>query len=168
MAKDRLPIISAQLDRTLTFFNRVESKSSLLFASNIGLLSLMLYNVSYQDLKTWYLITPVILASTLIAFSLGHLYMTSYPDTKGGHESLFYFKSIGSNTEQNFIDSFTKKTDFELEKDMLGQVWRNSQILNDKFSHVESAYRFSLLSILPWIFFLFASSAVNGRTPLLG
>ena len=168
MAKDRLPIITAQLDRTLNFFARVESKSSLLFASNIGILSLMLYNVSYQDIKTWHVIVPVILASTLVAFSLSHLYIAIFPDTKGGNESLFYFKSIGSNTEQNYIDSFTKKTDLEMEKDLLGQIWRNSQILNDKFSHVESAYRWTLLSIIPWIFFLFASSVVNARTPLLG
>jgi hypothetical protein len=168
MTKDRLPVISAQLDRTLSFFSRVESKSSLLFASNIGILSIMLYNVSYQDIKNWYVVVPVILASVLVAFSLGHLYLASFPDTKGGNESLFYFKSVGSNTEQNYVDTFTKKTDLEIEKDLLGQIWRNSQILNDKFSHVENAYKFSLLSIIPWIFFLFASSFVNTRTPLLG
>ena len=167
MAKDRLPIISAHLDRTLAFFGRIESKSSLLFASNIGLLSLMLYNITYQDIQTWYVILPMLFACILIAFSLGHLFMASFPDTKGGQNSLFYFKSVGSSTEQNYIDSFTTKSDLDIEKDMLGQVWRNSQILNEKFSHIEKAYRLSLLSILPWIAFLVASSIVNGRTPML-
>jgi hypothetical protein len=120
MTKDRLPVISAQLDRTLSFFSRVESKSSLLFASNIGILSIMLYNVSYQDIKNWYVVVPVILASVLVAFSLGHLYLASFPDTKGGNESLFYFKSVGSNTEQNYVDTFTKKNRFRNRKGSLG------------------------------------------------
>ena len=168
MSENNLPTISAQLDRTLTFFERVESKSSLLFASNLGILTLMLYNINYNDITTWFVVVPVILACALIAFSLGHLFIASYPDTKGGQSSVFYFKSVAGSTEQNFIESFRSKSDSELEKDMLGQVWRNSQILDSKFSHIEKAYRLSLLSVLPWIAFLIASSVVNGRTPMLG
>ncbi|MFN7323785.1 MAG: Pycsar system effector family protein [Sphingomonadales bacterium] len=128
----------------------------------------MLYNITYQDIQTWYVIFPVLLAIILIAFSLGHLYLASFPDTKGGQDSLFYFKSVGSSTEQNYVDSFIAKSDHDIEKDLLGQIWRNSQILKDKFLHIEKAYRLSLWSILPWTVFLVASSIVNSRMPMLG
>ena len=50
-----------------------------------------------------------------------------------------------------FVDEFTMASAEALTKDLLGQVWRNSQILLQKFDHLTWAYRFMALSVIPWV-----------------
>ncbi|WP_425057196.1 Pycsar system effector family protein [Sphingomonas vulcanisoli] len=124
----------------------------------------MLYNLDYKDISVWYVASPCLIACCLIAISLSHLFLASYPSLKGGEESMFYFKSIGSRTEQKYISEFLSASDDDIEKDILGQIWRNSQILAEKFSHVEKAFRYSLISTVPWVLFLLASSVLHSRS----
>ena len=35
-------------------------------------------------------------------------------------------------------------------KDLLGQAWRNSEILVDKFIHLKRAFIFMAVSLVPW------------------
>ena len=65
--------------------------------------------------------------------------------------SLIYFREIAVRTETKFIDEFTKQSSAEHAKDLLAQVWRNSEILKAKFDRLKIAFVFLALSIPPWV-----------------
>jgi hypothetical protein len=160
---DRVNLIASQLDRTLGFFGRAEQKASLVFGSNIGLIAVALINLDYLDLTTWYVALPLFGGLMLIACSYTSLYQAAYPRIEGGKDSLFYFNEVGQITETKYVERFLATSAQELEKDLLGQIWRNSQILRDKFTHVKSSFQFTLAALLPLILFLVASSYTHSR-----
>lgn len=168
MAANRIEVVSAQLDRTLEFFGRVETKSSFLFGSNIGVATLLLFNLEPIDVTTWYAALPFVATLLLIINSTYHLLAASYPSLKGDPSSLFYFRSVGTRAEQDYVTTFRAKSDDELLSDLLGQVWRNSQILTEKFDHVTASFRQTVLALVPWTWFLIASAIVHGRGINLG
>jgi len=87
----------------------------------------------------------------LLGISLCRLYLGAFPSLKGGEESLIYFREIAKKREQPFIDAFIAQTEEAYVKDLLGQVWRNSQILKMKFDHLTSAFNFMAMAIVPWL-----------------
>jgi hypothetical protein len=70
-----------------------------------------------------------LLALALIALSLVFLYQASFPRLVGGRSSLLYFREIAKRKEAAFIDEFSEQSEEAFLKDVLAQVWRNSQIL---------------------------------------
>jgi hypothetical protein len=80
-----------------------------------------------------------------------HLYRGAFPSLKGGEESLIYFREITKKREQPFNDAFIAQTETAYLKDLLGQVWRNSQILTTKFDHISAAFNWMALAIVPWV-----------------
>jgi hypothetical protein len=97
----------------------------------------------------WPLLIPFA-ACCLIFISIWHLYKIAFPVLKGGKSSLVYFREIAARTEAKFIEEFAAQPEAEYAKDVLGQVWRNSEILVDKFNHLKCAFIFMALSVLPW------------------
>ena len=92
----------------------------------------------------------VLLPLFLIGGSLWYLHKAAFPSLAGGHDSLIYFREIAERTETKFIDDFTALSDQAYMKDILGQVWRNSAILKEKFDHISAAFNWMALAILPW------------------
>jgi len=62
-----------------------------------------------------------------------------------------YFREIAKRTEAKFIDEFLAQDETVYVKDVLGQVWRNSQILDEKFNHLKRAFVFMALAALPCV-----------------
>ena len=64
--------------------------------------------------------------------------------------SLIYFREVAGRTETRFIEEFKEQSDSHHVSDLLGQVWRNSEILKEKFDHLKTAFVFLALAIPPW------------------
>jgi Family of unknown function (DUF5706) len=156
-------LVERQLDRVLLFFGRVESKTSFLLATNASLLAVMLLNLDYSDISKWYIATPLVLALILNSDSLFHVYRATHPSLEGGAGSYVYFAEISARPEQVFVEGFLAQDIEEYKKDLLRQVWRNSQILSQKFSDVKRASSSLIFSLLPWVIFLMASSVQHSR-----
>lgn len=167
MTSSSIEAAERQLDRIHSQYSRVESKSSYLLATNIGILAIMFYNLDYKDFTSWYVMLPFLIATSLVAFSLYDLYAAAYPQLEGGNESLIYFSSIASMTETNYLDRCVERSDDGLLKDVHGQIWRNSQILSDKYKSVRQAFTLTILSIFPWAAFLLISSFVHARSVIV-
>jgi hypothetical protein len=163
-AGSSLDAAQRQLDRVHSLFSRVESKSSFLLATNLGLLAIAFYNLDYKDFSTWYVMLPFIAALTLVALSLYELYAAAYPQLEGGSESLIYFSSIADLTEVNYLEKCSNRSEAALLNDLHGQVWRNAQILSAKFKSVRLAFSLTVFSIFPWAAFLLISSFVHARS----
>lgn len=139
-----------QLKLVLSFFSRVDTKSSVLLAVDTGMLGYLATHIpSIYSLRRWEVICPTF-AFVLLGLSLLYLYRGAFPALSGGQSSLVYFSEIAKRTEAKFIDQFIGQRDDEYVKDLLGQAWRNSEILKMKFSFVKTAFIFMAWAVLPW------------------
>lgn len=152
-AKDQLSLI-------LGFFSRVDSKASVILAVDTGMLGVLVANTPPARTFDWYMVI-VLLPTLLLAASYWHLYKEAFPSLEGGHDSLIYFREIAERTEFQFIDAFQKQSEDSYLADLLSQIWRNSEILKDKFDHVRRAIDFMALAILPWIIALAMLASKN-------
>lgn len=139
-----------QLTRTLAFFPRVDSKASVILAVDTGMLGVLVANTPPVRTFDWSMLIAL-LPTLLLAASYWHLYKEAFPSLEGGHDSLIYFREIAKRTESQFIDAFQRQSEDSYLADLLSQVWRNSEILKDKFDHVRQAINFMVLAILPWM-----------------
>jgi hypothetical protein len=140
-----------QLNLVLSFFPRVESKSSVLLAIDTGMLGFVAANAPrLREMSIWMVITT---AATLVllAASIVMLYRGAFPRLSGGEKSLVYFREIAGRTEHRFIEEFKAQSDAQYVSDLLGQVWRNSEILRVKYECLKHAFTLMALAIPPWL-----------------
>lgn len=86
-----------------------------------------------------------------IAGSLIYWYKATFPQLDGGQHSVVYFKEIAQRTEQKFIDEYKKQTEEEWMHDVLGQAWRNSQILDAKYKALKVSLILLSVALIPWV-----------------
>jgi hypothetical protein len=143
-----------QLNLVLSFFSRVDAKASVVLAMDTAMAGYLASRLpSPKTVLPWLLLIPL-LAFVLIGISVWQLYKGAFPNLTGGKRSLVYFREVADRTEANFIDEFTEQSEVDRAKDLLGQVWRNSEILTEKFNHLKSAFIFMALAVVPWAFSL--------------
>lgn len=153
----------AQLDRVLAFFPRMEAKASFLFATNIAMLAIALSNLNYNDILTWYVVLPLVVALFCAASAIFHVGAVVRPNLSGGRSSLVYFGSVCNFPEHEYVAQFSALSETDLESELLRQAHRNSEILWEKFSAVSKAMFWTTISVLPWSIFLLISSVHNSQ-----
>jgi hypothetical protein len=168
--KELIDLARDQLNRVLGFFPRVDAKISVLFSVDIAMLALLAGKAPIGALQWNSFPTLVaLLAVALVALSLFFLYQASFPRLAGGHRSLLYFREIAARKETAFIDEFREQSEDAYLKDMLGQVWRNSEILKQKYDYLKYAFIALICALLPWLVALamFATLNSDAQTQLL-
>lgn len=161
--EELLEAASTQLDRVLGFFPRVETKISALFAVDVAMLALLAVNASKNDTAIWYLALFYGLSVAAIGASIWFLYQASFPQLKGGDSSLVYFKEIARRTEANFIKEMRAVETKAYGDDLLGQVWRNSEILTAKFHGVKWAFICTAAAVPVWFLALVIASIQHAQ-----
>ena len=153
------------LDRMQAFFSRIDAKSSALLGLATALVGVLAAVVSLSDLGVWWIGLPVAAFVACIVTAYACLFDCARPHTKGGSGSLFYFVSIASRPEHDFIDAFEASSPDMLRRDALAQVWRNAEILTAKFSALRRATYAVVLSALCWSVSLVGIICLHGRIP---
>jgi len=166
-ADEKVIAARAELDRTLTFFPRVDAKVTALFAINAGMIGVLAVNVKTSHLSNWVASVPAAIALLGIVSSTVSLYRSSFPNLKGGGGSLVFFGEIAKRTEGAYMAEFASQTPAQYADALLAQVWRNSQILGEKFGHAKLAFQLTAFTLIPWGLFLLASSLLNGSVPVI-
>jgi hypothetical protein len=139
-----------QLNLILSFFPRVDAKASVLLAVDTGMAGYLASRLRAPQFSlTWQLLAPLV-TFLLVALSFWHLYKSAFPNLAGGNLSLVYFREIAKRTETRFIDEFIAQQEADYVKDVLGQVWRNSEILTQKFIHLKWAFFLTAAAVIPW------------------
>jgi len=149
---------SEQLDRVLGFFSRVDAKVTALFAVDTGMLALLALNAKADDVQFWYICLSNVIAIGALAVSLYFLYQANSPRLEGGTKSLIYFREIAGMTEANYIDEMQKCDEERYTKELLAQVWRNSEILTHKFDCLKYALWSTAASLPAWLIALSAAA----------
>lgn len=163
-----LAAIEAQLTRVLEFFPRVDTKVAGLFTIDAAILTVSALNVEAGDLRHWYIAVPGIFVVIGLVASLAFLYQCNFPQLDGGQGSLVYFGEIRKRTEANYLSEFEAVSEATYRRDLLGQVWRNSVILCDKYIAIARAIRCTLATLLPFSIFLIMTAIEHSRVPVLG
>jgi hypothetical protein len=158
-----LDTASEQLDRVLGFFPRVETKISALFAVDVAMLALLAINAISDDFSVWYLALFFGLAVVGLGASICCLYHASFPQLKGGNNSLVYFREIARRTEADYIKSVRAVEIDAYAEDVLGQVWRNAEILTAKYHGVKLAFICTALSVPVWFLALIIASVRHAQ-----
>lgn len=163
-----LDIIQRQLDRILGFFPRVEARINALFGANTLILIVAALNVSAGDLQLWYVTIPGLLLLVGLLVSYYQLFCANFPDDNGGEKSLVFFKEIQKRTEANYVAEFLESSEATFRNDLLGQIWRNSCIVCEKYRRVKLAIIATAISIAPLAAFLIITGTIHSRIPMLG
>jgi len=147
---DRIAAARDQLNRTLTFFPRVDGKASVVFAINTSMLALLATRAHPYSQLRWEAV-PVSATLILLAISYWFLYCEAFPTLEGGEQSLLYFREVAKRTETNYLAEWSNVTEEKYLEDLVGQVWRNSQILRQKFDDLRIAFTCLALAVGPWL-----------------
>lgn len=147
-------IASEQLNRILSFFPRVDSRASMLFAANSAVLGVLAARVRVEHFENWQVMVPAGLALAALVYSFGSLYLCAYPNTQGGNGSNVYFGSIAKKNESAFVDEFRALDEAEWVRDLAAQIWRNSEILCLKYKYLKHSMSSTMLGLIPWAVFI--------------
>lgn len=155
-------IAREQLDRTLAFFSRTETKATALFAVNTGMFGVLALNTHPCIFFFPVMIELGLITFALLAISTCFLYRAFSP-SRGSQvsESLAYFGHVANLTKEQYIEQWTKKSHSDHLEDLLDQIWSNSKILDKKFSYISYAFIFTIIALLPWLIFLTISSSIG-------
>ena len=165
--KQLIDLARDQLNRVLGFFPRVDAKISVLLSVAIAMLALLASKAPLKELQ-WNSRPALvaILALALIALSLLLLYQASFPRLAGGQRSLLYFREIAKRKETAFIAEFSEQSEEAYLKDMLAQVWRNSEILKQKYDYIKYSFIVLLCALPPWLIALAMFASLSSDPPL--
>ena len=138
----------------LGFFPRADAKNSVVLAVDTAMVGYLAAHIPpLNSLTPWECVGPV-LTFVLQGISIWHLYKGAFPTLEGGGGSFVYFREIAKKTEAKFIDEFTQQSEGAYVRDVLGQAWRNSEILSEKFEHLKTAFAMLACAVVPWAFSL--------------
>lgn len=146
-------LLSASRDElvlVLSFFARVDAKASVVLAVDTGMVGYLAAHLPGTDSMRWWEFLAPALTIALLAWSFWHLYRGAFPQLKGGEGSLVYFREVAGRTETKFVDEFTAQQELAYAKDVLGQAWRNSQILKAKFDDLKYSFILMAIAVVPW------------------
>jgi hypothetical protein len=160
---DKLAAAQHHLQLVLGFFERVDSKMSVVLGVDLAMLGLLFTEArSAKEIPYagWLAITAFMI---LMVASLISLYRGSFPYLNGGHASLVYFRELQKMPESSFLDAYRTATPDSLADDYLGQTWRNAKILTLKFDRLKQAYVYMAWAIIPWAVALVCFNAMEGQ-----
>jgi hypothetical protein len=112
-------------------------------------------------LPIWHIIVPAVIGVGLLTLSFVFLYLAATPQTKGGAGSLVYFKEIAARTEADFLAEIKSCSEDKYTEQMFAQVWRNAEIVTQKFTYVKYAFISTAAAVVPWLIAITASSFQN-------
>lgn len=165
---DHRAFATAQLDRLMGFFPRVDGKASAILAIDVAMLGVLGACFPISDMGSLPGIFGII-AAVLILVSLWKIYGVFFPHLKAGPKpSLLFFGDIAARDWATYHGAVTTLTEEDLLEDLTCQIWRNAEILKVKFTRMEEAFMTSLASLPFWVAPLLTASIAEGKIALPG
>lgn len=149
-AEDAYELAWTRLQHVLSFFERVDTKQSVVLGIDVALLGVLATQfVAIKDVSVFgWVLVGAFLPLNFLSFVF--LYRGSFPRLEGGAGSLIYFAQIAKRTRDEFAAEFRAQNAEGRLEDVLEQLRHNACIATDKYRHLCWAYRFMALSLLPW------------------
>ena len=159
--------LERQLDRVQSFVPRIDTRVASVFGIAAAQVAITVVNLTIDDLKRWWVVVPLAAFLFLIANAIWSLYRCTHPSLKGGNGSLIYFGEIAKLREAEYLDRAGQVTEESFRQDLLGQIWRNSEIVTEKYKYLRRASTSVMAAILPWTLVLAAVSIGGWKLPAI-
>lgn len=143
MTHDRIEVAEKHLDRMHSFFGRIDAKLTAVASWLFVQLAVVALNTKWDDLSHTQVWVPFFGYAICSSVAARYLWKCIFPESKGGDSSLIYFGEIARRTEANFIKEYRAMTTDQLLDDLAGQIWRNAEIVRDKYQSVQSGIRWT-------------------------
>lgn len=160
-------VIERQLDRIQSFVPRVDARVSAYIAILSAQIAVVAINLSIGDFKTLWMVFMVVFYLGCSAWAFLNLFMCTHPTLDGREQSLIYFGEIIKIDQSVYCNKLISLKEDELREDLAKQIYRNSQIVDQKYSHLSRAGTGLLVGMIPWTLVLIGSSITNGTIPTL-
>lgn len=157
--QEQLEAAEKRLDRLLDWVSRSDTKFSIILGVDTGMLGFLATSAPADAVPMTAIAFAAASAALLVA-SLVFIYRGTYPRTKGPGGSLVYFGSIAGEDLEDLKKRFRACGADDHLDDVLGQVHRNSEILERKFAELQRAYRCLLAAVIPWAIALYLFGVV--------
>ena len=130
-------------------------------AARLDLALLVLSGVAWDVNRVVFLCGSILYAALLVAVVIiaVRVYMPSSPKTG---KSLIYFEDVAALEFETFRSRSVATPIEEIERQLLDQIYRVSQIASDKMRRVRWAVYLSVPSVLLWVILLVLSSSEGG------
>ena len=151
--QERVQAAWNQLNLVLGFFPRVDTRLSAVLALDLGMLAIAGGRWSSHD-ASWWVIACAVAFALPIFLSFYYLWDAIVPDRRGGTNSLVFFRSIASLQESEFRGRYMNLSSAKLACDLLEQAWRNSKVLECKFTALRNACIAMAIGVPPWVWLL--------------
>ncbi len=119
--------------------------------------------IAKGDIKFWYLVLLYVIVLVLIGISLFLVYRASHPQLTAGGKSLVFFYEIASRTEANFIKEIRDCDRSAYVDDVLGQVWKVSEVLKAKYTSLKWAFIATIVAVPFWFVSLLLAAVKHGE-----
>lgn len=159
---DQLDLAERNLDRIIEWVPKHESRAFALLALVVGLLgseASALPHVQMTDPST---IVAVVSSAAFALVALAQIVRGTFPKTKGGGKSLFYFGTIAALEPADFAKRFRAKDGEAHLDDLLAQTHRNAEIVDSKFRSLRIAFIATLLALPGWLWVLMVAFRFGG------
>ena len=157
--REQTQAAEAILDRLLDWVSKTDTKFALLVGIDTAMLGTLSGFASAARPSSAVHIFVAALAATLLCLSLLAVGVGTFPRTRGPEGALIYFGSIARKGASEFKERFRSRTPDHHLDDVLGQVHRNSEIVDKKFGSLRWAYYTLLASVIPWAVALYSLGA---------
>ncbi len=157
--QEQLEAAEKRLDRLLDWVSRSDTKFSVVLGVDASMLGFLATSAPSGAVPVTTIVVAALAAALLVA-SLVFVYRGTYPRTKGPGRSLVHFGSVAGDSREDFKARFRVCDAHGHLDDVLGQVHRNSEILDRKFAELKRAYRYLLAAVIPWAIALYLLGVV--------
>lgn len=151
--QERVQAAWNQLNLVLSFFPRIDTRLSAVLALDLGMLAFAGGRWSSHD-ASWWVIAGAVAVAVPLCVSFYYLWDAIVPDRRGGTNSVVFFRSIAGLQERQFLGRYMNLSSAELACDLLEQAWRNSRVLECKFTALRSACMAMAIAVPPWVWLL--------------
>lgn len=146
-AKDHLNLV-------LSFFPRVDGSIAVLVGLEVAMLGYLAPRVPNSAAwlaAQWVGVLSLFAAVASLTFSFAMLFRAAFPRLDGGYGSLVYFREIAKRPAAQFSEEYNAVRAPELLQDLIGQIWRNSEILTMKYDRLKIAFIWLAVAIPFWL-----------------
>lgn len=142
------------LNMLLSFYPRVDGAIAVLVGVEVAMLGYLAPQVpasnAWRGLEIVAVMSLVVAVASL-AFSFVTLYRAAFPQLEGGDRSLIYSRAIAKRAKSEFESEYRAATEADVLSDMISQIWRNSEILTNKYDRLKMAFVWLGVALPCWL-----------------
>ena len=142
-----IEVLEKSLERHLSWIRQSDTKSQMLIAINLVLVSAVLSETPKADAFTWRTAAIIFLGNIVPCWNLFKCFATITPHVKALNNSLVFFGTINKMTIDEYKNAVKSRTQEDYLDDLIIQTYTNAKIADIKYRRIKHAADLTFLSL---------------------